>query len=160
MLRCMHTFDLQTAAKLEKVRGLGRRKATFLGAVVAFGGNIAVGVVLVVFIVRVFVVFVVVVLIVSRGWMCIEEGPWMGSTGRTAMISLGQESSNAVLVVCVLLEFFVIGIIEHLELLLDGGALAATDGAAARVLLLLLHLAQDGLLFNLDERLALLLAEG
>jgi len=66
----MRTFDLETAAKLKKVRRLGGRETAFLGAVVAFGGDVAVGVVLVVFVVRV-VVFILFVLVVGRGWMCV-----------------------------------------------------------------------------------------
>lgn len=92
--------------------------------------------------------------------MCGDQGARVRSTGRIAMISLWQQSTDVLLVVCVLLEFFVVCVIQDLQLLLDGGALAAADGAAARMLLLLLHLAQDGLLFDLDERLALVLAEG
>ena len=61
--------------------------------------------------------------------------------------------------ICVRLQLLVVGVVEALELFLYRRSLAAADGAAAGMLLLLLHLAQDGILLHLDEGFALILAE-
>src|SRR3569833_64383 len=62
-------------------------------------------------------------------------------------------------VVGVLLQLQVVSIVEPFELFLDGVLLPPADGAAARVLLLLLHLLEHRILFDLDERLPLVLAQ-
>ena len=74
---CMHTFDLQTAAKLEKIRGFGGRQTGLAGAVVAFGGDFAVivGVFFVVFLGR--VVLFVVVVVGAVGLRGVEHGARM-----------------------------------------------------------------------------------
>jgi hypothetical protein len=58
-------------------------------------------------------------------------------------------------VIGVLFQLLVVGVIKPLELLLDGSPLPPANSAAAGMLLLFLHLLQDGVLLDLDQRLAL-----
>jgi hypothetical protein len=70
-----------------------------------------------------------------------------------------KNRTDVLLVVRVLLKFLVVCIVEHFELLLYGSSLASANRATARVLLLLLHLAQYRLFFYLDQRFAFVLAQ-
>ena len=55
-----------------------------------------------------------------------------------------------------LLKLQVVGIIETLKFLFDGRTLSSADGAAARVLLLFLHLLQHSVLLHLNKRFPLI----
>lgn len=71
-----------------------------------------------------------------------------------------KDRADILLVVRVLLEFLVIGIVQYLELLLNGRSLPPAHCAATRVLLLFLHLAQNRLFFYLDQRFAFVFSKG
>jgi hypothetical protein len=60
---------------------------------------------------------------------------------------------------CVGFELFVISFVQDIELFLDIRLLPTANGAAARMPLLLLHLAEDGLLFDLQQVTTLALIE-
>ncbi len=60
---------------------------------------------------------------------------------------------------CIVLQLLIVAFVQHFKLLFYRRSLPPTDGARTGMLLLLLHLAHDGLLLDLQERLALVLAQ-
>jgi hypothetical protein len=103
---------------VEEVGCFGRRQTASLGAIVALGGDLAVGVVLLVarvffvlVVVLLFVIFVGVAVAVGRRWMRGHERARVRGTGDMTVISIWQETTDVLLEVRVLLEFFIICII-------------------------------------------------
>ena len=71
----------------------------------------------------------------------------------------GATEKGSVGAVGVVLELSIVAIVKTLKFLLNGTSLTTTHGAAACVLLLLLHLFEDGVFLELNETLTLLLAQ-
>ena len=63
------------------------------------------------------------------------------------------------IVVGILLELLIVALVQYFQFLLNRGSLSPTYRARARVLLLLLHLLEHGVLLNLQQVLALVLAQ-
>jgi hypothetical protein len=88
------------------------------------------------------------------------DGAWEGTwAGRGRDRSVAIRGGILLLVIGILLELVIVGVVEDLELFLDGGPLPSANGTAARVLLLFLHLPQHVLLFQPDKLPSLVLGQ-